>query len=50
MEEELPGYYAISVEAKSGGAAAVAIEFGDIERLRGVCLIRKFVSNCVQIL
>ena len=50
MEEELPGYYAISVEAKSGGAAAVAIEFGDTERLRGVCLIRKFVSNCVQLL
>ena len=37
-------------EAKSGGAAAVAIEFGDRERLRGVCLIRKFVSNCVQLL
>ena len=37
-------------EAKSGDAAAVAIEFGDRERLRGVCLIRKFVSNCVQLL
>ena len=34
-------------EAKSGDAAAVAIEFGDRERLRGVCLIRKFFSNCV---
>ena len=34
-------------EVKSGDAAAVAIEFGDRERLRGVCLIRKFFSNCV---
>ena len=37
-------------EAKSGDAAVVAIEFGDRERLRGVCLIKKIVSNCVQLL
>ena len=37
-------------EVKSGDAAAVAIEFGDRERLRGVCLIRNFFSNCVQLL
>ena len=37
-------------EAKSGGATAIAIEFRDREKLRGVCLIKKIVSNCVQLL